>query len=777
MLGVNLAAEERLMPRYAMEVQRVQGRNGLYVTAAIAHSRDFEDGSGNFCLQRGDKVVFFNSIFLDSDADVQVVRALLRQTATAQLVVVRTMTEQSRRDRFGLLLSPNRYDRLFRGYDRQQRLVQAYDPDDTTSFYTSAAGNSRQQSLRTTRAEGEVVEDSQLASNSDINHLTATSVQHPVTAASAWEDEGWLPAGALAGERFGDAAREHDSTPSTPKSARSTGAMVKQRSSPRRKGSLYLADVTPPVTPVRRSHSTETQTVVVRRKATGFGFTVTGPQEGDTDPGNSGIFISDVAGSSAASESNLRVGDRIVSANGVDLREASQGTAVDVVRSSKHSVTLTVLRVEKATPLTQQHANETAHSLHLSMAAEPDELEGSGSFSASGVLPLQGMAPAAAAAAPSDKDAELSGPDFTDVSDGSLLAEQEFAREEEAWEEELAAADMGRVVPEVTVESSAPSIRRSSAEVDGEDAAAWGQDQPTQPGSRQDAEVFEPAQQRERTPTPEVEVDGGYIEVDHRVERGDVEAAAGVPEGEPETPDNPVHYQYRVQADIAQAAAEAPPQPELPDSPPAGDAQDQVQVASRPSSSSSSRKASGTAKPAPRRQTTPPNGGGAVARPSRTASGGKVQSVSRTSSGGSVVRNMQALSLMTPEEMDDGQLSEVSYDPRDLVLVLPKEPRTAPAKRPPSTRTEAAIMWVPLPSLAVPRLGDAGNPAPLWVGLIEGACCCRRSPAIAPHVWPAVCAAAPSQNLTSPACPSAFVVPLPSSTASTLPAAATKLGA
>ena len=34
----------------------MQGRNGLYVTAAIANARDYEDGSGNFCLQRGDKV-------------------------------------------------------------------------------------------------------------------------------------------------------------------------------------------------------------------------------------------------------------------------------------------------------------------------------------------------------------------------------------------------------------------------------------------------------------------------------------------------------------------------------------------------------------------------------------------------------------------------------------------------------------------------------------------------------------------------------------------------
>jgi len=226
-------------------------------------------------------------------------------------------------------------------------------------MYTSMAGNSRQQSLRTDRAVGEVMDDSQmadLASTSDINHLvTASHVQHPGAEPSPWEAEGWLAASRRQGLRFANAGQPPigPSTPPTPKSARA-GAMAKLRGSPRRRGSLYLADVTPPVTPVRRAQSTELRTVVVHRSASGFGFTVTGPQEGDTDPGNSGIFISDVAeGSSAARQGSLRVGDRLVSANGVDLREADQSKAVGIVRSSQDSVTLVVLRVSRTPPVSQ----------------------------------------------------------------------------------------------------------------------------------------------------------------------------------------------------------------------------------------------------------------------------------------------------------------------------------------------------------------------------------------------------------------------------------------
>lgn len=60
---------------------------------------------------------------------------------------------------------------------------------------------------------------------------------------------------------------------------------------------------------------------------------------GINDPG---IFISKIVANGAASRTNLRVGDRILKVNGVDVTKASHDEAVDELKRNREQVLLTV---------------------------------------------------------------------------------------------------------------------------------------------------------------------------------------------------------------------------------------------------------------------------------------------------------------------------------------------------------------------------------------------------------------------------------------------------
>lgn len=97
-------------------------------------------------------------------------------------------------------------------------------------------------------------------------------------------------------------------------------------------------------------------TLTILRQTGGLGISIAGgkgstPYKGDDE----GIFISRVAEEGPAARAGVRVGDKLLQVNGVELRNAEHHMAVEALRSSGTSVSMTVLRermVEPENPIT-----------------------------------------------------------------------------------------------------------------------------------------------------------------------------------------------------------------------------------------------------------------------------------------------------------------------------------------------------------------------------------------------------------------------------------------
>ncbi|XP_053571461.1 protein scribble homolog [Bombina bombina] len=100
----------------------------------------------------------------------------------------------------------------------------------------------------------------------------------------------------------------------------------------------------------------EELTLTILRQTGGLGISIAGgkgstPYKGDDE----GIFISRVAEEGPAARAGVRVGDKLLEVNGVDLHNAEHHTAVEALRSSGSSVSMIVLRermVEPENPIT-----------------------------------------------------------------------------------------------------------------------------------------------------------------------------------------------------------------------------------------------------------------------------------------------------------------------------------------------------------------------------------------------------------------------------------------
>ncbi|XP_069588248.1 protein scribble homolog isoform X5 [Ranitomeya imitator] len=108
-----------------------------------------------------------------------------------------------------------------------------------------------------------------------------------------------------------------------------------------------------------RHHSSQQNvklTLTILRQTGGLGISIAGgkgstPYKGDDE----GIFISRVAEEGPAARAGVRVGDKLLEVNAVDLHNAEHHMAVEALRSSGSSVSMTVLRermVEPDNPIT-----------------------------------------------------------------------------------------------------------------------------------------------------------------------------------------------------------------------------------------------------------------------------------------------------------------------------------------------------------------------------------------------------------------------------------------
>ncbi|XP_078542732.1 protein scribble homolog isoform X17 [Lissotriton helveticus] len=92
-------------------------------------------------------------------------------------------------------------------------------------------------------------------------------------------------------------------------------------------------------------------TLSILRQTGGLGISIAGgkgstPYKGDDE----GIFISRVAEEGPAARAGVRVGDKLLEVNGVDLHNAEHHKAVEALRSSGTSVTMSVLRERMVEP-------------------------------------------------------------------------------------------------------------------------------------------------------------------------------------------------------------------------------------------------------------------------------------------------------------------------------------------------------------------------------------------------------------------------------------------
>ncbi|XP_026217635.1 protein scribble homolog isoform X8 [Anabas testudineus] len=95
----------------------------------------------------------------------------------------------------------------------------------------------------------------------------------------------------------------------------------------------------------------EEHNLTILRQTGGLGISIAGgkgstPYKGDDE----GIFISRVSEEGPAARAGVKVGDKLLEVNGVDLHEAEHHTAVEALRSSGATVSMTVLRERMVEP-------------------------------------------------------------------------------------------------------------------------------------------------------------------------------------------------------------------------------------------------------------------------------------------------------------------------------------------------------------------------------------------------------------------------------------------
>ncbi|XP_049421094.1 protein scribble homolog isoform X10 [Epinephelus fuscoguttatus] len=95
----------------------------------------------------------------------------------------------------------------------------------------------------------------------------------------------------------------------------------------------------------------EEHTLTIMRQTGGLGISIAGgkgstPYKGDDE----GIFISRVSEEGPAARAGVKVGDKLLEVNGVDLHEAEHHTAVEALRSSGATVSMSVLRERMVEP-------------------------------------------------------------------------------------------------------------------------------------------------------------------------------------------------------------------------------------------------------------------------------------------------------------------------------------------------------------------------------------------------------------------------------------------
>ncbi|XP_034022938.1 LOW QUALITY PROTEIN: protein scribble homolog [Thalassophryne amazonica] len=95
----------------------------------------------------------------------------------------------------------------------------------------------------------------------------------------------------------------------------------------------------------------EEHNITIQRQTGGLGISIAGgkgstPYKGDDE----GIFISRVSEEGPAAKAGVKVGDKLLEVNGVDLHEAEHHTAVEALRSSRATVSMTVLRERMVEP-------------------------------------------------------------------------------------------------------------------------------------------------------------------------------------------------------------------------------------------------------------------------------------------------------------------------------------------------------------------------------------------------------------------------------------------
>ncbi|XP_032359910.1 protein scribble homolog isoform X16 [Etheostoma spectabile] len=95
----------------------------------------------------------------------------------------------------------------------------------------------------------------------------------------------------------------------------------------------------------------EEHTLTIMRQTGGLGISIAGgkgstPYKGDDE----GIFISRVSEEGPAARAGVKVGDKLLLVNGVDLNEAEHHTAVEALRSSGATVSMSVLRERMVEP-------------------------------------------------------------------------------------------------------------------------------------------------------------------------------------------------------------------------------------------------------------------------------------------------------------------------------------------------------------------------------------------------------------------------------------------
>ncbi|CAL8313575.1 unnamed protein product [Merluccius merluccius] len=95
----------------------------------------------------------------------------------------------------------------------------------------------------------------------------------------------------------------------------------------------------------------EEHTLTILRQTGGLGISIAGgkgstPYKGDDE----GIFISRVSEDGPAARAGVKVGDKLLEVNGVDLHGAEHHTAVEALRSSGAAVSMTILREHMVEP-------------------------------------------------------------------------------------------------------------------------------------------------------------------------------------------------------------------------------------------------------------------------------------------------------------------------------------------------------------------------------------------------------------------------------------------